>query len=212
MTTHIPVRPATAAAARSSWLVAHRLRFLVVGPQAATGVPLAQSPAAADSAAVRAGRGAPAAASRRPRRWTNFARAAGAKAAKGPPSHRQAAGAGGAPAAKLGVPDSAAGGPSVVYTAEETVEVADVSRRCPRWGAAVDAGRGPGGALRAHRDTANMRLPRPAQQLRNRSWTGIGKLGTVRTARCPATTSPFRWWTWPAGGDTQRKSVDGSGR
>ena len=208
MTPCIPVRPATAAAG------AFLLAALLTGcgssssDLSATGaMPLAQSPAAADSAAVAPAVGAPAAASAAAPSMNQLGASQDAKAAKATASHRLAAGAGGAPAAKLGVPDSALTGRSVVYNAEETVEVADVSRAVSSVEAAVDAGGGLVARSERTGDTANMRLRVPPSNFES-FLDRIGKLGTVSDRTLSGDDVTDQVVDVASRVDTQRKSVD----
>jgi hypothetical protein len=143
---------------------------------------LAQQPAApaADTAA-----GAPAAAA--PAAATAAAPAAKAAAntaaTKAEASHQLAAGADKA-APKLGVPDAALSGRSIVYTAEESIQVPDISRAVSSVEAAVDAA---GGLIakseRSAGDTpdaatADLRLRIPPSNFES-FLDRVGKLGTV---------------------------------
>jgi hypothetical protein len=109
--------------------------------------------------------------------------ASATKAAKAQASHRLAAGADAA-APKLGVPDAALTGRSIVYTAEESIQVADISHAVSAVEAAVDAAGGlvarserSGGAT-PDAATADLRLRIPPSNFES-FLDRIGKLGTV---------------------------------
>jgi hypothetical protein len=104
-------------------------------------------------------------------------------AAKAQASHALAEGAD-KPAAKLGVPDAALTGRSIVYTAEESIQVADISRAVSSIEVAVDAAGGlvakserSGGAT-PDQATADLRLRIPPGNFES-FLDRIGKLGTV---------------------------------
>jgi hypothetical protein len=145
-----------------------------VAPQPAAPMPAADAPAAA----------APAAGAAVSMNALRTQSSKTATATKAQTSHHLAAGADKA-APKLGVPDAALTGRSIVYNAEETLEVADVSRAVNSVEAAVDAA---GGLIvRSERSgtdngtpaTAEMRLRVPPSSV-DSFLERIGKLGTVR--------------------------------
>jgi hypothetical protein len=148
--------------------------------QSYTGDAGAQAPAAPAAAAPAAA--APAAAAAK-MSMNSLRTAAAAKATKAEASHRLAAGADAA-APKLGVPDAALTGRSIVYTAEESIQVTDVSRAVSSVEAAVDAAGGlvakserSGGAA-PDSASADLRLRIPPSNFES-FLDRIGKLGTV---------------------------------